>query len=127
VHKKPQTCPANLGCSAATAIPNHHPHPCCRALPSGVTQIDRVVEAVETTLSGSRVVLLAKKALPALDLPKVCGWGCVKVWFFFGGGGCEGREGAGGWKPRGGSGVCGGGGGEELSDCADQVLLPEQA
>jgi hypothetical protein len=36
-----------------------------------VTQIDRVVEAVETTLSGSRVVLLAKKALPALDLPKV--------------------------------------------------------
>lgn len=37
----------------------------------GVTQIDRVVEAVEQTLQGNTVTLLAKKALPALDLPKV--------------------------------------------------------
>ena len=37
----------------------------------GVTQIDRVVEAVEETLKGNTVTLLAKKALPALDLPKV--------------------------------------------------------
>ncbi len=39
---------------------------------SGVTQIDRVVEAVEETLRGNTVSLLAKKALPRLDLPKVC-------------------------------------------------------
>ena len=38
---------------------------------AGVTQIDRVVEAAETTLAGHRVVMLAKKPLPALDLPKV--------------------------------------------------------
>lgn len=37
----------------------------------GVTQIDRVVEAVEETLKGHTVQLLAKKALPRLDLPKV--------------------------------------------------------
>ena len=37
----------------------------------GVTQLDRVVEAVEIALSGQTVSLLAKKALPALDLPKV--------------------------------------------------------
>jgi len=37
----------------------------------GVTQIDRVVEAVEETLKGNTVQLLAKKALPRLDLPKV--------------------------------------------------------
>mmetsp|Transcript_38917 Transcript_38917/g.110147 ORF Transcript_38917/g.110147 Transcript_38917/m.110147 type:complete len:352 (+) Transcript_38917:232-1287(+) len=37
----------------------------------GVTQIDRVVEAVEETLRGNVVHMLAKKALPALDLPKV--------------------------------------------------------
>lgn len=36
----------------------------------GVTQIDRVVEAVEETLKGHTVRLLAKKALPRLDLPK---------------------------------------------------------
>lgn len=36
----------------------------------GVTQIDRVVEAVEETLKGHAVQLLAKKALPRLDLPK---------------------------------------------------------
>ena len=36
----------------------------------GVTQIDRVVEAVEETLKGHTVQLLAKKALPRLDLPK---------------------------------------------------------
>lgn len=40
----------------------------------GVTQIDRVVEAVEETLKGHTVQLLAKKALPRLDLPKVCWW-----------------------------------------------------
>ena len=37
----------------------------------GVTQIDRVVEAVQETLRGNTVQLLQKKALPALDLPKV--------------------------------------------------------
>jgi len=37
----------------------------------GVTQIDRVVEAVEETLRGNTVHMLAKKALPRLDLPKV--------------------------------------------------------
>ncbi|KAG2495228.1 hypothetical protein HYH03_006502 [Edaphochlamys debaryana] len=37
----------------------------------GVTQIDRVVEAAEETLRGNTVSLLAKKALPRLDLPKV--------------------------------------------------------
>jgi len=37
----------------------------------GVSQIDRVVEAVEQTLLGNRVSLLKKKALPRLDLPKV--------------------------------------------------------
>lgn len=40
---------------------------CC----PGVSQIDRVVEAVEETLKGSVVHLLAKKKLPRLDLPKV--------------------------------------------------------
>lgn len=38
---------------------------------AGVTQIDRVVEAVEETLRGNTVSMLAKKALPRLDLPKV--------------------------------------------------------
>uniref|UniRef100_A0A7S1T7V2 Threonylcarbamoyladenosine tRNA methylthiotransferase n=1 Tax=Tetraselmis chuii TaxID=63592 RepID=A0A7S1T7V2_9CHLO len=37
----------------------------------GVTQIDRVVEAVEETLRGNTVHMLAKKALPKLDLPKI--------------------------------------------------------
>jgi threonylcarbamoyladenosine tRNA methylthiotransferase CDKAL1 len=37
----------------------------------GVTQIDRIVEVVEETLRGNTVALLAKKALPSLDLPKV--------------------------------------------------------
>lgn len=37
----------------------------------GVTQIDRVVEVVEETLRGNTVEMLAKKALPRLDLPKV--------------------------------------------------------
>eukprot|EP00798_Chlamydomonas_sp_ICE-L_P022381 gene22381-29487_t len=37
----------------------------------GVTQIDRVVEVVEEALKGNTVQLLTKKALPALDLPKV--------------------------------------------------------
>jgi len=37
----------------------------------GVTQIDRVVEAVEQTLQGSTVRMLEKKSLPRLDLPKV--------------------------------------------------------
>ena len=41
---------------------------CCLA---GVSQIDRVVEAVEETLKGNTVHLLAKKSLPKLDLPKV--------------------------------------------------------
>ena len=36
-----------------------------------MTQIDRVVEAVEETLKGNTVQMLAKKALPRLDLPKV--------------------------------------------------------
>ena len=53
----------------------------------GVSQIDRVVEAVEESLKGNVVHLLAKKKLPRLDLPKVgashlscsldictCGW-----------------------------------------------------
>lgn len=37
----------------------------------GVTQIDRVVEAVEQSLQGHTVVMLEKKPLPRLDLPKV--------------------------------------------------------
>ncbi|KAK9810648.1 hypothetical protein WJX73_007467 [Symbiochloris irregularis] len=37
----------------------------------GVSQIDRVVEAVEETLKGNTVQILEKKALPKLDLPKV--------------------------------------------------------
>mmetsp|Transcript_16042 Transcript_16042/g.40617 ORF Transcript_16042/g.40617 Transcript_16042/m.40617 type:complete len:503 (+) Transcript_16042:100-1608(+) len=37
----------------------------------GVTQIDRIVDVVEQTLSGATVRLLGKKALPQLDLPKV--------------------------------------------------------
>jgi threonylcarbamoyladenosine tRNA methylthiotransferase CDKAL1 len=37
----------------------------------GVAQIDRVVEAASETLKGNTVRLLGKKALPALDLPKV--------------------------------------------------------
>lgn len=37
----------------------------------GITQIDRIVEAIEQTLQGNTVKMLAKKALPSLDLPKV--------------------------------------------------------
>mmetsp|Transcript_6332 Transcript_6332/g.18195 ORF Transcript_6332/g.18195 Transcript_6332/m.18195 type:complete len:638 (+) Transcript_6332:204-2117(+) len=37
----------------------------------GVSQIDRVVEAVSETLKGNRVQMLKKKSLPRLDLPKV--------------------------------------------------------
>lgn len=37
----------------------------------GITQIDRVVEAVEQTLQGHVIKLLAKKELPLLDLPKI--------------------------------------------------------
>ena len=37
----------------------------------GVTQIDRIVDVVEQALQGHTVSLLRKKALPALDLPKV--------------------------------------------------------
>ncbi|CEF97152.1 MiaB-like tRNA modifying enzyme, archaeal-type [Ostreococcus tauri] len=37
----------------------------------GVTQIDRVVEAMERTLAGDTVRMLEKKTLPRLDLPKV--------------------------------------------------------
>lgn len=36
----------------------------------GITQIDRVVEVVESTLAGENVKLLKKKELPSLDLPK---------------------------------------------------------
>ena len=36
----------------------------------GITQIDRVVEVVESTLAGEKVQLLKKKKLPSLDLPK---------------------------------------------------------
>lgn len=35
--------------------------------------MDRVVEAVEEILKGNVVVMLEKKTLPKLDLPKVCG------------------------------------------------------
>lgn len=38
---------------------------------AGVTQIDRIVEAVEETLKGNTVTMLTKKKLPRLDLPKV--------------------------------------------------------
>ena len=37
----------------------------------GVTQIDKVVGVVEETLRGNAVSLLARKPLPALDLPKI--------------------------------------------------------
>jgi threonylcarbamoyladenosine tRNA methylthiotransferase CDKAL1 len=37
----------------------------------GITQIDRVVEVVESTLEGNTMKLLGKKDLPSLDLPKV--------------------------------------------------------
>ncbi len=43
----------------------------------GVSQIDRVVEAVEESLKGNSVHLLAKKKLPRLDLPKV--WGITSI------------------------------------------------
>ena len=43
----------------------------CRCLSSGVSQIDRIVEAVEETLKGNTIHMLAKKSLPRLDLPKV--------------------------------------------------------
>ena len=36
----------------------------------GITQIDRVVEVVESTLAGENIKLLKKKELPSLDLPK---------------------------------------------------------
>lgn len=45
-----------------------------------MTQIDRVVEAVEETLKGHTVALLAKKTLPRLDLPKVRRNRCVLPW-----------------------------------------------
>ena len=48
---------------------------------AGVSQIDRVVEAVEETLKGNTVQLLAKKALPTLDLPKVSLPVCVLLGF----------------------------------------------
>jgi len=37
----------------------------------GISQIDRVVEAVERTLQGESVRMLEKKKLPLLDLPKI--------------------------------------------------------
>lgn len=37
----------------------------------GITQIDRIVEAVEQTIQGNTIKMLAKKELPKLDLPKV--------------------------------------------------------
>jgi len=37
----------------------------------GITQIDRIVEAVEQTIQGNVIKMLAKKTLPLLDLPKV--------------------------------------------------------
>lgn len=43
----------------------------CRICCAGVSQIDRVVEAVSETLKGNRVQMLMKKSLPRLDLPKV--------------------------------------------------------
>jgi hypothetical protein len=38
---------------------------------AGVGAIDRVVEAVESTLAGQQLVLLGRRKLPDLDLPKV--------------------------------------------------------
>ena len=37
----------------------------------GISQIDRVVEVVESTLQGNSMKLLTKKTLPRLDLPKI--------------------------------------------------------
>jgi threonylcarbamoyladenosine tRNA methylthiotransferase CDKAL1 len=37
----------------------------------GISQIDRVVEAVEQTVMGNTIKILGKKELPRLDLPKV--------------------------------------------------------
>lgn len=37
----------------------------------GITQIDRIVEAVEQTVLGNTLKLLTKKELPVLDLPKI--------------------------------------------------------
>jgi Uncharacterized protein family UPF0004 len=53
--------------------------PCCMQGVSlvGVTQIDRIVDVVEEALRGNTVSLLAKKALPSLDLPKV--WCCAQA------------------------------------------------
>lgn len=45
----------------------------------GVTQIDAVVFAVEQTLAGNTVRLLATKALPSLDLPKVRRNSCIEI------------------------------------------------
>ena len=40
--------------------------------PPGVGAIDRVVEAAEAALKGEQLVLLGRRKLPDLDLPKVC-------------------------------------------------------
>ncbi|UKJ89803.1 tRNA (N(6)-L-threonylcarbamoyladenosine(37)-C(2))-methylthiotransferase [Theileria orientalis] len=37
----------------------------------GITQLDRIVEVVENSLQGNKMVLLEKKDLPQLDLPKI--------------------------------------------------------
>jgi hypothetical protein len=43
----------------------------CLPCHAGVGAIDRVVEAVESTLAGQQLVLLGRRKLPDLDLPKV--------------------------------------------------------
>lgn len=64
--KSPSARPASSwSCWARVCFTCQHAH--C----AGVAQIDRVVEAVEETLKGNTVHLLAKKQLPSLDLPKV--------------------------------------------------------
>lgn len=45
---------------------------CCSFHLSGVGAIDRVVEAAEAALRGEQLVLLGRRKLPDLDLPKVC-------------------------------------------------------
>lgn len=57
--------------SAAETVECEHVIECCWCLYPGVSQIDRIVEAVEETLKGNTIHMLAKKSLPRLDLPKV--------------------------------------------------------
>ena len=73
--RTPPTCTALPLTPPASLPPDPHAVSTCETASPSVwrphLQIDRVVEAVEETLKGHTVQLLAKKKLPRLDLPKV--------------------------------------------------------